>query len=155
MKTQFSLGRSFLGGASSSFCGWSRGSEKLLPRSSPLLQQCGYGCGPGKFVNENKREMFLSRTCLLSPPAAGRRMKIPRTREGKPRILCYPHSIPLTWCSRRGYGSSGAFGHSSADLVRPRRCRCPSVGSPACLPSAEADRPTTPPASCLDHMTPF
>ena len=89
------------------------------------------------------KNTVIPRTCLLSPPA-GRRMKIPRTREGKP---CMSTTLPplhaATWCSRRGYGSIGALGHSSADLVRPR----PSLGTPACLPSS-ADSPTTPPASC-------
>ena len=103
-----------------------------------------------KCVNENNREKGVL-TCLLSPPA-GSRMKIPRTREGKPRILCYPHSIP----------SRGALAVATAGvepLVTARQTwsdpgagAALSVGSPACLPSS-ADSPTTPPASCPDHMT--
>ena len=152
MQTQFSLDRSFVGGASSSFCGSSRGYERLLPQSSPWPQECGYGCGPEIVGNKNTREkcFFLLRTCLLSPPA-GRRMKIPRTREGKPRILCYPHSIP-----RRAALAVATAGVEPSVTARQTwsdpGAGALSVGSPACLPSS-ADSPTTPPASCPDHMT--
>ena len=91
------------------------------------------------------KNRVITRTCLLSPPA-GRRMKIPRTREGKPRILCYPHSIP-----RRGALAVATAGVEPSVTARQTwsdpGAGALSVGSPACLPSS-ADSPTTPPASC-------
>ena len=87
------------------------------------------------------KNTVIPRTCLLSPPA-GRRTKIPRTREGKP---CMSTTLPplhaATWCSRRGYGSIGALGHSSALGPGPTQLGARDPGLPSIVR-------TTPPASC-------
>ena len=136
MKTQFSLGRSFLGGASSSFCGWSRGFERLSPRSSPLLQECGYGCGPGIFANEKKREMFFIKDLSLIPSCCRKEDKDPQDEGGKaPHPLLPPlHTLDvvlspwlrLEWSLRSQLGRPGPT--QALPLSVRRVAGMPSIG---------------------------